>query len=234
MELTFAHMAARFSEALGREVRFRTATTLARFEESLRAGEYDFAVAGPFLYLRLDPDSYVPLGRPPGRATAEFVALADSPLAELSDLRGKAVAIGPTRSDVDFLARYTLAEKGIDPGKDVELLYFEGSLSCLQQLLAGTAAACATMSFVREAFAEEMGVKLKVFAESAPVPRGPVLAHRRVPEGDRDLIRELLTTWADDPANRLPVPGAQVPSMVPIEPGEYEVVLRILASLRER
>jgi ABC-type phosphate/phosphonate transport system substrate-binding protein len=234
LELTFAHMAARFSEVLGREVRFRTATTWARYEESLRAGEYDFAVVGPFVYTRIASEAYVTLGRTPGRLTAEFVVLEDSPLAQLSDLRGKTLATGPTRSDVDYLTRYALAEQGIVPGKDVELLYFESPLSCLQQLLAGTAPACATMSLVREAFAAGMGVKLKVIAESAGVPRGPVLAHRRVPEGERETVRKLLSSWADDPANRLPVPGAQVPSIIPIEPGEYDVVQRILASLQER
>ncbi len=227
LELTFAHMATRFGEVLERSVRFQTSTTYERYTENVLAEEYDFALLSPFLFVQLDPGSYVPLARAPGVLRGEFVTLERSPVEELDDLRGKMVAIGPLHSGIEALARLTLLEHGLDPDEDLEVRYFESPLSCLQQLPAGTAAACATHYFARQRFEDEMGTPFRVIAETVGVHHGPLVAHRRVPQRDQDAIRELLMTWGEDPANRLPVSGAQVPSLVPVAPGDYDEVVRI-------
>jgi ABC-type phosphate/phosphonate transport system substrate-binding protein len=227
LELTFAHMATRFSEALHRGVRFQTSTTFERFTENVLAEEYDFALLPPFLYVQLDPGSYVPLARAPGVLRGEFVTLESSPVEKLNDLRGKTVAIAPQHSGMEYLARHTLLERGLDPDEDITVRYFESALSCLQQLPAATAAACVTHSIARERFEEELGTPFKVIAETVGIQHGPLAAHCRVPEQERDVIRKLLMTWAEDPGNRLPVSGAQVPSMVPVDPGDYDAVIKI-------
>ncbi|MGH9390639.1 MAG: phosphate/phosphite/phosphonate ABC transporter substrate-binding protein, partial [Vicinamibacteria bacterium] len=225
--LTFAHMAMRFGEVLDRSVRFQTSTTYERYTENVLAEEYDFALLPPFLFVQLDPGSYVPLARAPGVLRGEFVTLESSPVEKLDDLRGKTVAIGPLHSGIEHLAHHTLREHGLDPDEDITVRFFESPLSCLQQLPAGTAAACVTPYFVRERFEEEMGTSFKVIAETVGVHHGPLAAHRRVPQRDQDAIRELLMTWDQDPANRLPVSGAHVPSLVPVAPGDYDAVVRI-------
>jgi len=234
MELTFAHMAARFSEHLGREVRFGTGTTWRRYSENVRKERYDFALVPWSLYLQLDPGSYLILGRAPGTFRAEFITLKSSPLEQLTDLIGKTLAMAPEGSDIDVLARSTLVDQGLDPDRDVTIRQFDGTLSCLQQILAGTAAACVTLGFARDSFEEKMGVELRVMGETVGVPRSPMVAHRRVPEKERETVRALLMSWAEDPANKLPVSGEQVPSLVPIEAGEYEAVQKLWRSLRER
>ncbi len=220
-------MVTRFSEALHRTVRFQTSTTFERYAEKVLAEEYDFALIPPFLFLQLDPGSYVPLARPPGVIQGEFLVLPSSPIAKLADLRGKTLAVGPVHSGVEHLASHALVEQGLDPEKDLTVRYFESPLSCLQQLPAGTSAACVTNPFARERFEEEMGMRLKRIAETIGVHHGPFAAHRSVPEADREVIRKLLMGWGDDPINRLPVSGAQVPSLVPVAPGDYDEVVRI-------
>jgi ABC-type phosphate/phosphonate transport system substrate-binding protein len=131
LELTFAYMASRFSEVLGREVHFRTSATFARYAENVLTEQYDFALIPPLVFVQLDPGSYVPLGRAAGTAYGEFVAVEGSPISQLSDLRGKTVAVAPQDFDVDYLAQYTLLEQGLDPKKDLTLRYFEAPFSCL-------------------------------------------------------------------------------------------------------
>lgn len=234
LELTFAHMATRFSEVLGRSVRFQTSTTFERYTENVLKEEYDFALLSPFLFVQLDPGSYVPLARAPGVLRGEFVTLESSPVEKLDDLRGKTVAIGPLHSGMEYLARHTLLERGLDPDEDITVRYFESALSCLQQLPVGTAAACVTHSFARERFEEELGTPLKVIAETVGVHHGPFVAHCRVPEQERDVIRKLLMTWDEDPGNRLPVSGAQVPSGVPVALGDYDAVIKIWRDVKRR
>jgi ABC-type phosphate/phosphonate transport system substrate-binding protein len=91
-----------------------------------------------------------------------------------------------------------------------------------------------TVEFARESFAQKMGVPLKVVGKTVGVPRAPMVAHRRVPLQEREAIQKLLMSWGDDPRNRLPVPGAQVPSLVPVDSAEYDGVLQIWRSLAER
>ena len=234
LELTFAHMATRFSEALHRGVRFQTSTTFERYAENVLNEEYDFALLPPFLFVRLDPGSYVPLTRAPGVLRGEFVTLESSPVEKLDDLRGKTVAIAPLHSGMEYLARHTLLERGLDPDEDITVRYFESALSCLQQLPVGTAAACVTHSFARERFEEELGTPLKAIAETVGVHHGPFAAHCRVPEQERDVIRKLLMAWDEDPGNRLPVSGAQVPSGVAVAPGDYDAVIEILHDVERR
>jgi len=234
LELTFAHMAARLSEALGREVHFRTSSTYGRFAERVAAGEYDMALVTPFLFVQLEPGTYVPLARAPGSTHGEFVTLENSPLEHLSDLQDQVLAVAPRGSVIDHLAVYTLLEQGLDPDEDVSVRLFENPLSCLQQLPAGTAAACVTNVVARERFAEIMDARLKVLGKTVSVPFGPFVAHRRVPRAEREVIRNLLMAWGDDPRNRLPVSGAQVPSLVPVTEGEYETVVEIWRALQER
>lgn len=234
LELTFGPMAARFGEALGREVIFRTSTTFERYTENVMAEEYDFALVSPFLFLKLDPGSYVPLARAPGLVRGEFIVLESSPLQTVADLAGKVVAVGPTGSGIELLMMHTLLEESLDPQVDLELHYFETPLSCLQQLLAETASACVTNFVERERFTESMNVRLNIIGQTIGVPRSPLVAHRRVDAEARETIRALLTSWRDDPRNQLPVSGAQVPNLIPVETQDYQPVLQILRNLRDR
>ncbi len=181
LELTFGHMAARFSEALGHRVLFRTSSTHARYAERLRAEEFDFAVVPPFLFVQLDDGAYVPLARAPRLVRGELLVLEGSLISELNDLRGEILAIGPRDSGVDRLGAYMLQQHGFDLERDLTIRYFDGPLSCVQQILAGTAAACVTNFFARERFQDKMNVRLKVIGETPPVPYGPFVVHRRVP-----------------------------------------------------
>lgn len=234
LELTFGHMAARFAEALGATVRFRTSTTYERYEANLFAEEYDFALVSPFGFVELGSDAYVPLGRPPGEGRAQFFVLESSALETVKDLKGKTVAVGPAGSAVEVLTVYTLREEGLGLEGDVNLRYFQSPLSCLQQLPAGTASACATQWVARERFAEQMNMRVKVIGESVAIPFGPMVAHRRVPEAQRDTIRDLLMAWRDDPRNYLDVSGSQFPSLVPVAPGDYELVREIRRAVQDR
>jgi ABC-type phosphate/phosphonate transport system substrate-binding protein len=234
MELTFGHMAARFSEALGREVVFRTSTTFERYAENVMAEEYDIAYATPFLFVQLRHGPYEPLVQAPGSLSGEILVLEDSPLESVRDLEGEIVAIGPQGSDMEQLVMYTLLEEGLNPDRDLTLRYVEGSLSCLQQLLARAASVCITGSFARERFTEKMGVRLKVIGETVRVPRGLFMVHPRVPHKDQKTLRKLLLSWRADPRNDLPVSGAQWPNFLPVDTRVYDSVLEIERALRDR
>ena len=144
------------------------------------------------------------------------------------------MAVGPVGSGVEVLTVYTLRQEGLDPEGDVNLRYFQGPLSCLQQLPAGTASACATNWVARERFAEQMSMKMRVIGETVAIRFGPIVAHRRVPEAQRDTIRDLLMAWGHDTRNHLDIPGTQFPGLVPVAPGDYQLVREIWRAVQDR
>jgi len=91
MELTFAPMVARFTEAVGSRVHFRTTSSWERFHDRLAEEAYDYAIVDSFTFAQLGGDVYIPLGRAPGSTHVEFIVPPGSPIHGLSGLRGKLV-----------------------------------------------------------------------------------------------------------------------------------------------
>ena len=227
LELSFGPLAARFGEVLERDVYFRSASGAARFAENLSAETYDFALLSSVLWAQADAGAYVPLARIPGTFTGEFVTLEDSPLQSVEDLRGRRLVLIQVEG-VDVLARYTLQQLGLDLTKDVSIRRVENALSCPQQLLAGTADVCAATFITRQRFSAQMNVELKVIGKTVAAPNALLVAHRRVPEVERDLIRDFMMTWRDDPDNDTGVPGVSLPNLVPFTSEDYDPLFEVL------
>ncbi len=151
-----------------------------------------------------------------------------------SELRGKNLAVGPRESGLAYLATYTLLEHDLVPEEDLSVRHVDSPLSCLQQVLAGTAAACVEDRVTLERFADKMSAEMKVIGETVGVPFGPLVAHRRIPKAEQEAIRDLMMMWQEDPRNRLSIPGIQMPSLVPNTEDKYARVIEIWHELRER
>src|SRR3984957_4690211 len=58
----------------------------------------------------------------PGNATNSFMVLKDSPIKNVTDLKGKKIGINAFASAVDLALRVMLKKSGIDPRRDVEIV----------------------------------------------------------------------------------------------------------------
>jgi phosphonate transport system substrate-binding protein len=194
-EKVFAPIAAELGQALGRPIHMYSASTFEVFTDRLRLRKYDIAHVHPFDYVRIAaPAGYLPIATRNEKLSILFVVLDDSPARSAPDLKGKTIGIASRLSAADFLARITLYQSGIHPGKDVTLKYFSDHLSCLQQLHIGTIISCATSSAMVRVFEAQKHVKLRMLMQSPKVPHSLFVVHSRVPQKDRDMIARTILT----------------------------------------
>ncbi len=166
----------------------------------LERQEFDIAFIRPFDYVGIAENAgYIPVAIRREPLSAIFVVKEESPLADLSDMRGKTIAMAPKEAALSYIGKAALLEVGLSPGDDVIIEHMKGHHSCLQQVLIGTASACVTGRPALRVFQNKMNIELKVLSETKKFPSMLFVVHSRVPESDRRLIEETLlnTTLSD-------------------------------------
>lgn len=93
-------------------------------------------------------------------ASVDFIALPDSPVNSIEDLRGKKVAISTPGSNSSYFADLTLRKAGLTPGKDVELVNVGSASDSWTVVSKGVVDVAWTASPLSEKIADESGAKV--------------------------------------------------------------------------
>ncbi|MEJ2141860.1 MAG: PhnD/SsuA/transferrin family substrate-binding protein [Gammaproteobacteria bacterium] len=112
----------------------------------------------------------------------------------------------------------------IQPFDYVTISHHRSHVSCMQQVLIGEADACGTAAPALRFFQHKMKVKLKVIAETDPIPHTLFAIHPRVPEYEREIIRERMVNWAKTRQGRKLLDTGKLSSFIPIENSAYDIV----------
>lgn len=184
-----------FSREIGETVHFRTTPTFDRFARNLAEAQYDIALVRPFSYAAAERAGYRPLARLKDDMVAGFYVPGDSPLRQLTDLRGKVVATPPSSAVLTQVGTRYLIEKGLQPGRDLTLEHRRGHDSCLRQAASGEAAACITTPIIVNSLSGDIPGRFRLLDESAPVPNVLFMVHQRLPATIRQRLRELILSW---------------------------------------
>lgn len=150
--------------------------------------------------------------------TSVVVALRNSGIASLEDLKGKRVAVGATDSpQATLIPLQLIAEAGLVPGTDFEVVHFNigvgkhgdhvgGEREAAKALMAGGADACCILDANRLAFARESTLptgSTAVIGETAPFDHCNFTVLDGAPQAQVDRFVELLLAMSyDDPAVR--------------------------------
>ncbi|ACL72203.1 ABC-type phosphate/phosphonate transport system periplasmic component-like protein [Thioalkalivibrio sulfidiphilus HL-EbGr7] len=234
LEEIYAPVAAELSSATGQPVRFRTASTFARFFENLRDGDYDIALIQPLYYVpAADEFGYLPLARVREPFRSVVVTLDSSPLRQLEELRGGLIASPPTHVPAVHLARQALRERGLVPDRDLSFREFNTADSCLQQVLIGAADACVTGPLGARSFELRHSVKLRTLLETISLPSLVFVVHPRVPETDRAALLEALVGLNTTEHGRQILERINTAAFVPALDHDYDEVRRFVTTLEE-
>lgn len=225
LEKVFAPMAADLGKTIGSSIQLRTSTTFDRFSSLLNKEEFDIAFIQPFDYIRVaDKLGYLPLATRTEKLSAIVVTRADSRLKSLQDLKNQKVALPPKTAAVSHLFRGHLRQNGLRPDKDVELVHFRSHVSCMQQVLIGDVAACATAAPARRFFQAKMNIEFKVISSSREIPHTLFAIHPRVPKDTREAIQARILNWSNTREGQELLGRGKLTPFVPVTDRDYNVV----------
>ena len=227
IEKIFAPMAAAFSEVLGKPVIFKTASSYLNFMERLGNQQYDIAFVQPFDYINAaDKNGYRPLASRDEMLTA-IVVTKDPTRLSIKDLRGKVISLPPKVAAVSILVKRYLIEHGYKPGVDVKLQHFGSHVSCMQQVLIGTADGCGTAFASSRFFNKKMKANLQVAFETPGIPHTLFIAHPNVPQHEKDKLSETIFNWASTEKGKEILSRGRMKPFKKILDEDYDIVREI-------
>ncbi|EXJ15818.1 phosphate/phosphite/phosphonate ABC transporter substrate-binding protein [Imhoffiella purpurea] len=209
---------------LGRPVELVVGHNYVATGEALRRGELDLAYLGPVTYILQSRDADLePFARPThgGRIGPTFQAAiivpADSPVESLDQLRGGEIAMGDLVSTSGtWVPRLMLLEAGLTQDRD----YVRRSLGAHDAVAAAVserqvAAGGLSLPIFRRLLAEGRvdGERVRVLAESQPIPEYMWTFREGLPEGLRETLREIFLDLRDPAALRAYRADAFIPAV---------------------
>lgn len=234
LEAIYAPVGANLSQALGRPVHFRTSSQFEIFFSKLEAQHYDIALIQPFWYApAVDRFGYLPLARMEEPFVSLIMTLDESPLRSVDDLRGKTIATPPVFVPVVHMAKQALKEKGLTPGRDIELKAFKSVDSCFQQVLIGSASACVSPPFAPPVIEEKLGIKLRTLMTTAGIPNLTFIVHSRVPPKDRLSLQNAILSWGEDEIGARLLKRIKTRRFVPAHDVEYDAVRALIKGIQK-
>ena len=192
-ENVFADFMAHVSKVTGKRIRWFPAESYAAQVEAMRSGRLHIAgvATGPTPYA-VNLAGFVPIvamRRPDGSVgyTLQLITHRDSPIRQLTDLKGKRVAhVSPSSNSGDIAPRALFKALGIEPGKDYEVLYSGKHDNSIMGVVNRDYDAAPVASTVVERMQARGMFKpdtLRVVYESAPFPRTAFgVAHNLTPD----------------------------------------------------
>ena len=221
----YGPIAASMEAALKHPVRLESVQTFPAFGRALAKYSYDIALIQPFDYPAVvETLGYVPLAQFSIPLVTQFFVRDDSRYQKIEDLRGTTVAMPPAPAANSRMALRALNDNRLIPGSNLEVRYFNSHDSCIQQVWAGTASACATASPPIQVFEQRMHAKLRAIYSTPPIPHVMFVANPRVPAEQRARLQELITGWSQTEDGRAMLKNLGFPGFIAPKPAEYAVM----------
>lgn len=225
LEKVYSPMAADISKAIGKPVIFRTSSTYKKFMQQLDKQVFDIAFVQPFDYVRAaDKYGYRPLATRQESLSAIIVTKVDSSLNGINDLKNKTISLPPKVAAVSHLIKDYLTSNNLKPGRDITLTYHRSHVSCMQQVLIGTADACGTAAPALRFFQHKMKVTLKTIGKSRDIPHTLFSIHPRVPASIKKTIQQRILSWGNTTEGKKMLKRGRLKPLKLIKDSDYNIV----------
>jgi phosphonate transport system substrate-binding protein len=201
--------------------------------QQLEAQQFDIVFVQPFDYVRIaDQYGYKALASRDESLEAVVVVNTDSPYKSIQDLRGKHLATPPSVAAVTYLIEAYLKEQGVDPQKDIKIDHHRSHVSCMQKVLIGTAAACATAVPAVRFFTHKMDVQFNIVGKSSSIPHTLFATHPRMGKENVALLLKEILSWAKSEEGRELLMRGKFKHFRKVVDREYDVVRAFARQLK--
>ena len=179
---SYQPLQAYLEKKLQRPVLLVTAPDFRTFAERTQRGEYRYVVTAPhFARLAQKEAGYQPMLMAKANLVAIAVVEKNSPLRNVTELRGKTVAAPDPLALVSMLGAQMLRASGLVPGKDVTLRPALSHNSAVLSVLRGESGAAFTSTTALEQMPDEIKNGVRVLAATEGFPNIMYLANPKVP-----------------------------------------------------
>lgn len=187
--------------AAGQPISIETAPDYAAFRDRTREGKYDIIFTAPHFGRLAETESqYQPIAVTRYRVKGVVLVAKDSAVQQLSDLRGKVLAVPPRVSMVHVLVAELFRARGLVPGRDITLREFDTNQNSMAAPLRGDSDAGATGPLVFGSYGRRD--QLRLIAQTPDVPGFLMLAHPRVSAAAVERLRKAAFAFGDTPAGQ--------------------------------
>ena len=187
---------------LGRPVEFYTAPGFEAFVDTLSSGGYDIAISPPHFAVMASEKYYVPILHFQTRLEPLLVVRTGSPLHAAEDLRGKRIAMADRSAFIRLVAVKWLADHGLEPGRDYEIVDRPNHGASISATLMGEAdAGLATITALKQ-LPGDVQQQVRVIATGLRFPHLFTLVHRRLGEATIERIRQALLAFPETDEGR--------------------------------
>jgi phosphonate transport system substrate-binding protein len=193
---------------LGREVSVVVTTDYSSMIEAMRFGRIDVAYFGPFSYVlarsrapNIEPFAVGLDARGSPTYTSVFITLVDSPIKDLKQARGLNVGFGDPASTSSHLApRALIQEQGLVGEKDYKVIHLGTHDAVARAVETGKIPIGALSRPIFETLVKSGkidGSKLRIVAESRPIPNYPMVMQTGLNPALREQIRRAFLDLKD-------------------------------------
>lgn len=215
---------------LGEPVELYTARDFAALVDAMRRGDTDLALVPAHLGLVAIVDwGWAPMaGSVPGSPVLILVQ-PDGPVATPADLRGRGIGMLDPMSLVAAVAKSWLAELGLQPGVDVEVVVTASVNSALIGLARGELAAVALTATQLLGLPPSTPTSLRRLAELVHIPGPVIVARPGLPSTTLAAWRAALHAFEPDPNRPTTAANSRLTPLTPADLARVEpwaVVLR--------
>lgn len=200
----YAPVARDFKKQLKKSVSVHTKSSYYEFEIALSAELYDIALIQPFNYPdAYDKYNYLPVARRSDQLSAVVIVKKNSPYRTLTDLKGKLIASTAKTAAVSRLIESEILGAGYDLERDFRRIYKNNHFSCIQSVLIEIADACSTSHRALDHYYQvKLKDKFRIVHETRKIPHVLYVVHRRVPDVDREKLKNTILNWQNTDSGR--------------------------------
>lgn len=206
----------------GLSFKFASTASLPEFEQAVASGTYDFVYVNPYqLYKERDRQGYVPLVRDVTPLRGIVVVRKDSPIRNLKDLNGRSLAVpSPNAMGASLLVR---AELERQHGVKMSLINAKSHTSAYLHVINRLADAGGGVEKTLAEQSDEFRSELRTVFTTREFPSHPVAGHPRVPEKQREAVRQAWLDISATPEGRLLLKDIPMSWAVPASFKDYQI-----------
>ena len=187
-------------------------------------GEFDLVFTNGFDYVIAGKaGGYRPLVKFDKMLPGVFISRLDSPISRLEQLAGARVAMPPPEATYSLLAKHALLKHGVNPYRDLKIIYSRTNQSAIHKLLLGDVDAAATNVSELAKAQKNMAAQVRIFFTTRPVPTLLIATGTRVNAEQRERIAAHLTDSGNPVLDKFyRNPATHLGRLIAAQPGDFE------------